>query len=247
MSTNERDRHPVDAPVDVVLRGLVLSGHLSVPADARGVVLFAHGAASDHRSERNGFVARRLVHEGIGALLFDLQADPQELQDRATDPACAPTLRELEAARYRVAQINGCVVCKGTRGGRDLPGYIEGRGGSLAESPVVRGPAPGEDFYEAVDQWRTSSLFSERERIAIDYGERLATNHLSIDDAYHDRLRQYFTEPEIVELGMFAALCVGYGRLGATWDMVEELPARFQDRDKGAVTPWGGRETVMVR
>jgi alkylhydroperoxidase family enzyme len=88
---------------------------------------------------------------------------------------------------------------------------------------------------------------SAREKLAIDYGERLATNHLSIDDAYYDRLREHFTEAEIVELGIYAAICVGIGRLGATWDMVEELPAHFQARGTDPVTPWRAGEVLAVR
>jgi len=137
--------------------------------------------------------------------------------------------RLLELMRLRIAFHNQCRSCMAVR----------------YQAAAAEGV--DEDLVCSLERPMEAEGLSERERLAIDYGERMATNHLSIDDAYHDRLRQYFTEPEIVELGMFAALCVGYGRLGATWDMVEELPARFQDRDNGAVTPWGGRETVMVR
>ena len=58
-------------------------------------------------------------------------------------------------------------------------------------------------------------------------------------------MRELFTEPEIVELGLNVALCVGVGRLSATWDMVEELPDRY--RAPGEVTPWGGDDAVIVR
>jgi hypothetical protein len=54
---------------------------------------------------------------------------------------------------------------------------------------------------------------------------------------FYDKLREHFTEPQIVELGLNVAMCVGVGRLSATWDMVEELPERF--RADGEVTPWG--------
>jgi len=106
--TSEREQQPVDGPVDgpvsVVLRGLVLPGHLAVPADARGVVVFAHGAASDHRSARNGFVARRLVHEGFGALLFDLRAPDERVDDGLDDGATSDfellAVRVLAATRW---------------------------------------------------------------------------------------------------------------------------------------------------
>ena len=84
---------------------------------------------------------------------------------------------------------------------------------------------------------------TEAEKLAIRYGELFATNHLAIDDDFYDQLRLHFSEPEIVELGFNVALCVGVGRLSATWDMVEELPDRFQE--PGEVAPWGGDAVVM--
>ena len=79
----------------------------------------------------------------------------------------------------------------------------------------------------------------DRERLAIRYGELFATNHLAIDDEFYDRMRELFTEPEIVELGLNVALCVGVGRLSATWDMVDDLPDRFRAPRRGHAV--GGR------
>ena len=46
-----------------------------------------------------------------------------------------------------------------------------------------------------------------------------------------------------MELGLNVAMCVGVGRLSATWDMVEELPERV--RADGEVTPWGADAVIM--
>ena len=78
----------------------------------------------------------------------------------------------------------------------------------------------------------------EAEKAAIRYGELLATDHLAIDDGVYDDLRRHFSEEQIVELGTYAAFCVGFGRLGATWNMIEELPDRFKTNERA--TPWGG-------
>jgi len=61
----------------------------------------------------------------------------------------------------------------------------------------------------------------------------------------YDGLREHFSEAQIVELGMWAAFCVGFGRLAATWHMVEELPAAFQD-ETATLSPWN-QEFVQVR
>jgi alkylhydroperoxidase family enzyme len=90
-----------------------------------------------------------------------------------------------------------------------------------------------------------SDDLDDMERLAVRYGELFATNHLALDDAFHDRLRELFTEPQIVELGLNAALFVGVGRLSATWDMVDDLPERY--RAPGVVTPWGADDAVVVR
>jgi putative phosphoribosyl transferase len=61
---------------------VTLSGHLTVPSDAVGLVLFAHGSGSSRHSPRNQFVARALNQAGIGTVLFDLLSPHEEL-DRA--------------------------------------------------------------------------------------------------------------------------------------------------------------------
>jgi hypothetical protein len=43
-----------------------------------------------------------------------------------------------------------------------------------------------------------------------------------------------------MELMLHLALYVGMGRLAATLDMTEELPASFQAAFGETVTPWGG-------
>jgi len=60
--------HEVAIPVGAV----TLEGSLTVPAHARGLVLFAHGSGSGRRSPRNLEVARRLHDAGLATLLFDL-------------------------------------------------------------------------------------------------------------------------------------------------------------------------------
>ena len=49
-----------------------LEGELSIPPDAKGLALFAHGSGSSRHSPRNQFVAGILQRAGIATLLFDL-------------------------------------------------------------------------------------------------------------------------------------------------------------------------------
>ena len=59
-----------------------LAGYLTVPQNAPGVVLFAHGSGSSRHSPRNRHVAAVLNQAGLGTLLLDLLT-PEEEADRA--------------------------------------------------------------------------------------------------------------------------------------------------------------------
>jgi dienelactone hydrolase len=62
----------------------VLSGNLTIPEDAVGLVLFAHGSGSGRHSPRNQFVARTLNDAGLATLLFDLLTQNEEAIDMRT-------------------------------------------------------------------------------------------------------------------------------------------------------------------
>ncbi len=72
----------VDDEVTITVGNAELSGHLTVPEDAAGLVIFAHGSGSSRHSPRNRFVAGCLQRAGLGTLLFDLLT-PAEDMDRA--------------------------------------------------------------------------------------------------------------------------------------------------------------------
>lgn len=61
--------------------GLRLPGDLTVPVQAVGVVVFAHGSGSSRHSPRNRAVAAVLNDGGLGTLLFDLLTE-KEADDR---------------------------------------------------------------------------------------------------------------------------------------------------------------------
>lgn len=71
-----------DDEVRVVAAGVELAGHLTIPENPIGIVVFAHGSGSSRHSPRNRFVATILERAGLGTLLFDLLTPDEEL-DRA--------------------------------------------------------------------------------------------------------------------------------------------------------------------
>jgi dienelactone hydrolase len=58
-----------------------VEGDLTLPASARGLVLFAHGSGSSRHSSRNRYVARVLQGAGLATLLMDLLTGEEEAQD----------------------------------------------------------------------------------------------------------------------------------------------------------------------
>ena len=72
----------IDQALTIPAGQVKLEGHLAVPDDAAGVVVFAHGSGSSRHSPRNQYVAETLNESGLGTLLFDLLT-PAEADDRA--------------------------------------------------------------------------------------------------------------------------------------------------------------------
>jgi alkylhydroperoxidase family enzyme len=122
------------------------------------------------------------------------------------------SLREFEAARTRIAQINDCVLCLGWRSARDVPSRAAavGDGGD---------DAVPEEFYEHVGKDPTWVGFSDRERLAAEFAERFALDHLGIDDDMWARLHAAFSDDELVDLGLCVGSWVAFGRLNRVFDV----------------------------
>lgn len=61
-----------------------LAADVTLPADARGLVIFAHGSGSSRHSRRNRFVAQILNEAGLGTMLIDLLTEQEEIVDDQT-------------------------------------------------------------------------------------------------------------------------------------------------------------------
>jgi AhpD family alkylhydroperoxidase len=134
--------------------------------------------------------------------------------------------RLMELVRLRIAYHNQCRSCMAIRY-RDAvaDGVDEALVCTLAES------APAN--------------LTPSERAALRFADRFATDHLAIDESDYDALRRHFSEAQLVEIGSWVAFCVGFGRLGATWDMVEELPPEYRQRGSERLTPSSGTPLVV--
>ncbi|MET9559591.1 carboxymuconolactone decarboxylase family protein [Streptomyces tauricus] len=103
-------------------------------------------------------------------------------------------LREFEAARLRIGQINGCLFCLDWRTERD-------------------GMKVEEEFTDAVAKWRTADAFDARTRLAAEYAERYALDHHGLDEEFWDRMTAHYSQVEIVELTMSLGSWLAFGRL----------------------------------
>jgi len=75
-----------------------------------------------------------------------------------------------------------------------------------------------EETIAKVADFRASDL-SEREKIALEYTERYIFDPAGMDDAFFTRLREHFTEEEIVELGFILIMYNGLHRFNASIDL----------------------------
>ncbi len=120
------------------------------------------------------------------------------------------SLREFEAARIRIAQVNHCSFCLDWRTERD-------------------GERVDESLYDEVAAWGASRDLSERERLAAEYAERFAADHLSLDDdePFWVRFKSAFSDEEIIELSMCIGSWIAFGRLNHVLgiDAACQLPA----------------------
>ncbi len=64
----------------------------------------------------------------------------------------------------------------------------------------------GEAKLAEAANWRGNRQFSERERLALEYAERMTITGEKVDDALFARLKEHYNEAEIVELTAAIAL-----------------------------------------
>jgi AhpD family alkylhydroperoxidase len=99
--------------------------------------------------------------------------------DRKSSPL-PPVLRSL--LTVRVSQLNGCRFCVDINSATLLK-----RGVSL-------------DKIEALDNWRRSDLFSELERVTLEYAEAVTQRCDAIDEDLMARMKKLFDDDSIIEL-----------------------------------------------
>lgn len=123
-----------DEEIRVSAGPVTVAGHLTIPEQPVGVVVFAHGSGSSRHSPRNRYVAEVLNAAGLATLLFDLLT-PDEERNRAN-------VFDIDLLARRLVDVTGWLA--GQPDTKDLPvGYFgasTGAGAALvaAADPRVR-------------------------------------------------------------------------------------------------------------
>ena len=99
--------------------------------------------------------------------------------NRSSSPL-EPALRAL--VTVRVSQINHCAFC------------VDINSATL----LKRGVAV--EKLEALQDWRNSRLFSEIERVSLDYAEAMTHSERGVDNPLMERLKAQFDDDSVVEL-----------------------------------------------
>ena len=121
--------------------------------------------------------------------------------DRRSSPL-PPALRSL--VTVRVSQINHCAFC------------VDINSATLEKRGVAM------DKIEALGAWRDRPLFSEEERLALEYAEAMTITEPGVSDDLRARLKQHWNDDAIVELtGLIA-----FQNLSSKFNAALDVPAQ---------------------
>lgn len=114
----------------------------------------------------------------------------------------------LELIRMRASQINGCAYCL------DM------------HSKDARANGETEQRLYALNAWRETPFFTDRERAALAWTEAVTlVSQDHVPDSVYDEARQCFTEEELVNLTLAVATINAWNRLAISFRAV---PGEYQ-------------------
>jgi AhpD family alkylhydroperoxidase len=123
---------------------------------------------------------------------------------------CGLERQLIELVKMRASQLNGCAYCL------DM------------HSKDARAAGETEQRLYALNAWRETPFFTDRERAALEWTEALtlvATNH--VEDDLYARVSQHFSEAELVNLSMAVVAINGWNRLSIAFRAV---PGTYQPK-----------------
>jgi AhpD family alkylhydroperoxidase len=103
----------------------------------------------------------------------------------------------VQLVLMRVSQINGCAFCL------DM------------HSKDARAAGETEQRLYLLPAWRETTLYSEREQVALAWAEELTRleSHAAVSDALYERARKVFDEDALVDLTLLVVAINGWNRI----------------------------------
>jgi AhpD family alkylhydroperoxidase len=118
----------------------------------------------------------------------------------------------IELVKMRASQINGCAYCL------DM------------HSKDARAQGESEQRLYALNAWRETPFFSDRERAALAWTEAITlVTEGHVSDQVYEEARRQFSEEELVHLTMSAVTINGWNRLAIAFRAV---PGAYQPAQK---------------
>ncbi len=84
-----------------------------------------------------------------------------------------------------------------------------------------------EELYSHVAEWQTYEVYTDAERLAIEYTEKFATDHKKLDDAFFARMHEHFSDAEILEISVCVGNWLMMGRIVMIMDVNTSCPIRL--------------------
>jgi alkylhydroperoxidase family enzyme len=141
------------------------------------------------RHVARAFDAHPALLEQYLGFYYPWHTSAEAAEAEATLPA-----RLKELVRLRIATLNGCQTCMAAR---------------LASDTVPEEQAVG----TWADDFSVNDDYTDAERTAMAFAERMAVDHHGIGDADLLALREHFDDAQVLELMMMAGQYIGFGRM----------------------------------
>ncbi|HZZ45873.1 MAG TPA: carboxymuconolactone decarboxylase family protein [Pseudonocardia sp.] len=123
----------------------------------------------------------------------------------------------FELVRKKLAYNNRCTHCSVVT--------------SRAATEAFGGDGEAEEVLAALFDYERSEL-PARTKAALAYADRLSGEHTEFDDAEYTKLREHFSDDEILDLGMTIGFAIGWQRFNTAMGI---LPDSWRD---GSPLPW---------
>ena len=117
----------------------------------------------------------------------------------------------LELVKTRVSQINGCAYCI------DM------------HTKDARAEGETEQRLYALSAWRETPFFTDRERAALEWAEELTLiSQNDVPDELYERVREQFSEEELMNLSFAVIAINGWNRLAIPF---RSVPGSYQRQE----------------